>query len=101
MMTIRLGPSGRVPVLARIIHYAACILGTGLVLLFLALAIGEGAPPIDTGSVALLVMLIGLMLAWWNGLLSGVVSLVGIGRFYLWNFAEAGRSLRIFPLCFG
>ena len=69
--------SGRVPVTGRILHWAACLLGTGLALLFLVFAIGEGPPPITMGSVALLVMLVGFLLACWNSLLGGVVSLGG------------------------
>ena len=94
--------SGRVPVIGRIMHWAACLLGTGLVLLFLAFAIGEGPPPIDTGMLALLIMLAGFLLAWWHGLVGGIISLVGIGCFYIWNFAEGGRFPAgwVFPLCF-
>ena len=102
MQTTHLGRTGRVSVLARIIHYAACVLATGLVLLFLAFAIGEGPPPIGVGSAALLVMLVGFLLTWHHGLLGGVVSLMGISFFYMWNFADVGRFPGgwVFPLCF-
>jgi hypothetical protein len=102
MWTKMLDQSGREPFWAWIIHWIACLLGTGLTLLLLAFAVGEGPPPTNAGSAALLIMLVGFLFAWWHGMIGGVISLVGISCFYMWNLAEAGKfpGGLVFPLCF-
>jgi hypothetical protein len=87
---------------AQIAHWAACLFGAGLVLLFAVFWIGQGPPPVSLGSTALVVMLIGFLIGWWNDLVGGLVSLAGIGGFYVWNYAEAGGFPGgwVFPMCF-
>jgi hypothetical protein len=90
------------PAMAQVFHWAGCLLGSALVLLFVVFAVGEGPPPISAGTAALMVMFVGFLLAWWNDLWGGVVSLFGIAAFYAWNFATAGNFPGgwVFPLCF-
>lgn len=85
-----------------ILKWNGRILGTGLVLLFLLFFVGEGPPPMDIEFVALATMLAGFVLAWWNGLYGGLLSLLGIAAFYALNYAAAGRFPGgwVFPLCF-
>jgi hypothetical protein len=47
-------------------------------------------------------MLVGFVLVWWRDLAGGVISLFGIGAFYLLNYLEAERFPGgwVFPLCF-
>jgi hypothetical protein len=80
-------------VLARLFHGTGCLLGTAGVLLFTVFAIGEGLPPIaDTnGSFAAPgVMLAGFLLAWWNDLVGGGMSLVGVAWFEALEIASNG-----------
>lgn len=90
------------PTAAKVFHWAGCIAGTGLVLLFAGFIVGEGPPPLNVGWIALSIMLVGFLLGWWNDLAGGLVSLLGISTFYLWNFAQAGGfpGGPVFPLCF-
>lgn len=87
---------------ARVASWAGCLLGTGLLLLFALFVIGEGPPPMNVGAAALAVMLLGFLLAWWHDLLGAIVSILGIGCFYAWNFSEVGQFPGgfVFPLCF-
>ena len=87
---------------SRIAHLIGCVLGTVLLLLYVTFAIGGGPPPLSVGSVALAIMFAGFILAWWHGALGGALSLVGIGGFYAWNFANAGAFPGgwVLPLCF-
>lgn len=84
------------------LHWVGCIAGTLLVFFFVAFAVGMGLPPLNVGSVALVVMIGGFLLAWRHDWLGGVLSLLGIGSFYVWNFTAAGNlpSGWVFPLCF-
>ena len=86
----------------RIVHLTGCVLGTVLILLYTAFAIGAGPPPLNAGTVALIVLAGGFVLAWWSDVLGGLLSLVGIAGFYAWNLADAGRFPGgwVFPLCF-
>ena len=87
---------------SRHLHLLGCLLGTAIVVLFIAFALGAGPPPFGTGSAALLAMLAGFLLAWWHGVFGGIVSLAGIVAFYAWNFAASGNFPGgwVFPLCF-
>lgn len=90
---------------ARLARAAACMLGTALIVLFVVTAIGEGPPPellVDPQMVSLVVMLFGFAVAWWNGLLGGMISLLGIGSFYVLNYSYYSvlPSGWVFPLCF-
>ena len=86
----------------RVVHWAGCLLGTALLLLFAAFAIGEGPPPLNWQAASLAVMLVGFLLAWWRDLVGGVVSLAGIAAFYGLEFAASGHAPGgwLFPLCF-
>lgn len=90
------------PASARVLHWAGCIVGTGLVLLFSVFFFGEGPPPLNFGTAALVVMLAGFVLGWWNDLAGGLVALLGISLFFLWNYSQSGRfpGGPVFPLCF-
>jgi hypothetical protein len=97
--------SESIPVVARFVHWVAGLLGTAIVLVFVVFAIGEGAPAVlllRPQTWALLVMLVGFVLVWWRDLAGGVISLFGIGAFYLLNYLEAERFPGgwVFPLCF-
>ena len=87
---------------SRIVHLIGCVLGTVLLLLYVTLAVGAGPPPLSLGSVALTIMFAGFIVAWWRDVVGGVLSLVGIGSFYAWNFADAGilPGGWVFPLGF-
>jgi hypothetical protein len=87
---------------SRIVHLIGCVLGTVLLLLYVALAVGAGPPPLSLGSVALTLMFVGFIVAWWRDVVGGVLSLVGIGSFYAWNLADAGTLPAgwVLPLCF-
>lgn len=87
---------------SRIAHLIGCVLGTALLVLYFTFAVGAGPPPLSLGSAALSIMLAGFIIAWWDDVLGGVLSLVGIGGFYAWNFATVGAFPGgwVFPLCF-
>jgi hypothetical protein len=87
---------------SRVLHWTGCILGTLLVLLCLAFAIGVGWPPFNIGVALLVATGIGFLLSWWHGLTGGVLSLLAIASFYVWNFTQSGTfpSGWVFPLCF-
>jgi hypothetical protein len=87
---------------SRYLRLLGCLLGTALIVLFVAFALGAGPPPFGTGLAALLTMLTGFLLAWWYGVYGGIMSLVGIAAFYVWNFAASGHFPGgwVFPLCF-
>jgi hypothetical protein len=87
---------------SRYLHLLGCLLGTALIVLFVAFALGAGPPPFGTGSAALLAMLTGFLLAWWYGVYGGIVSLIGIAAFYVWNFAASGHFPGgwVYSLCF-
>jgi hypothetical protein len=94
-----------IPVVTRAMHWVAGVLGTAIVLLFLAFAIGERAPVsllLRPQTLALLIMVAGFIVVWWHDLVGGVISLFGIGAFYLLNYLEAERFPAgwVFPLCF-
>jgi hypothetical protein len=97
--------SANIPVVVRTMQWVAGVLGTAIVLLFVVFAIGERAPAVlllRPQTWALLVMLTGFILLWWNGLAGGVISLCGITAFYLLNYLEDGGFPGgwVFPLCF-
>ena len=97
--------SNSVPVSARVAHWAGCLLGTAVVLLFVVFAVGEGPPPLgamNASFAAVAIMLVGFLLAWWHDLAGGVVSLAGIAAFYALEFAANGHAPSgwFFPLCF-
>lgn len=86
-------------------HWAACLLSAALFGLFMVMAIGEGPPLrllVDPQLISLLVMLAGFAIGWRNNLVGGVVSLAGIGTFYLLNYSTFGQFPGgwVFPLCF-
>ena len=89
-------------VIIQIARWTARALGVGLFLLFAAFVVGEGFPPLNWLTVALLVAMSGFVLAWFHDLLAGMVILVGIGAFYLINFSQYGRfpGGPVFPLLF-
>ena len=89
----------------RVTHWAECIAGTALIVLFAVFAIGLGLPPLggmNASFLAIAVMLIGFALTWWHDLAGAVVSLVGISAFYALEFAANGHAPSgwLFPLCF-
>jgi len=89
----------------RVTHWAECIAGTALIVLFAVFAIGLGLPPLggmNASFLAIAVMLIGFALTWWHDLAGAIVSLVGIGAFYALEFAASGHAPSgwLFPLCF-
>ncbi len=88
--------------LPRFVHWIGCFLGTALALLFTTFTIAEGPPPLSDGSIALTVTAIGFLLSWWRDLLGGLMSMAGIGGFYLWHLTETGNFPGgwVFPLCF-
>jgi hypothetical protein len=93
------------PQTARVAHWAGCLLGTAIVLLFVVFAIDQGLPAfgaMNSSFVAIAVMLAGFLLAWWRDLPGGIVSLLGIGAFYALEFAANGHAPGgwAFPLCF-
>jgi hypothetical protein len=82
------------PGLAQVLHAVGCLLGTAGLLSFIVFAIGVGLPPLaamNLSFVALAVMLIGFLLAWWNDLIGGVVSLAGITCFQILEIDANGR----------
>jgi hypothetical protein len=93
------------PQAAQAAHWAGCLLGTAIILLFVVFAIGQGLPAfgaMNASFAAIIVMLAGFLLAWWRDLPGGIVSLLGIGTFYALEFAANGHAPggRTFPLCF-
>jgi hypothetical protein len=89
----------------RVTHWAGCIAGATLIVLFAAFAVGLGLPPLgnmNASFIAIAVMLIGFALTWWRDLAGAVVSLVGISAFYALEFAANGHAPGgwLFPLCF-
>lgn len=92
------------PMASQIVEWIGRLLGTGLVALFVIFALGpnEEPPPLNVGTASLGVMLVGFLLAWWRGVAGGLVSLLGIGAFYIWNFSRTGMLAGgpVFPLCF-
>jgi hypothetical protein len=97
--------SASIPVVTRAMHWVAGVLGTAIVLLFVVFAIGEGPPAallLSPLTWSLLVMVAGFTVVWWHDLAGGVISLFGIGAFYLLNYLEVDRfpGGPVFPLCF-
>jgi hypothetical protein len=89
-----IGISKPVSVPARVVHWAGCLLGTAVVLLYIAFAIGEGLPPLgamNASFAAVGVMLLGFLLAWWHDLVGGVVSLLGLACFQALEIAANGH----------
>ena len=102
MSTVISKPTSR---LARVAHWAGCLLGTALIILFIVLTVGGGLPPlgaINASFAAVAIMFVGFFLAWWHDLAGGVVSLAGIAAFYAVEFAANGHAPGgwVFPLCF-
>jgi len=82
------------PALAQGFHWVGCLLGTAAMLLFVVFAIGQGLPPfaaMNASFAALAVMLFGFLLAWWNDLIGGIVSLAGIICFEALEIATNGH----------
>jgi hypothetical protein len=80
--------------LTQILHAVGCLLGTAGILSFIVFTIGVGLPPLaamNFSFVALAIMLIGFLLAWWNDLIGGVVSLAGITSFQILEIVANGR----------
>jgi hypothetical protein len=79
-----------------ILRWIARLSSLALVTLFVAIAIGEGPPPlwplsIHTLLFCLLVLcLAGLLVAWRWELVGGLIALAGIVGFYLVHFANTG-----------
>jgi hypothetical protein len=71
-------------------HWTGCLFGAALLLIFVAFAIGAGPPPANFGSAALIIMCAGFLVAFRHDLLGGVMSLIGVVAFYLWNLAGTG-----------
>jgi hypothetical protein len=97
--------SESIPVMARVVHWVAGLSGTAIVLVFVVFAIGEGAPAVlllRPQTWALLVMVAGFILVWRRVLAGGIISLFGIGAFYLLNYLDVERfpGGPVFPLCF-
>ena len=89
----------------RATRWTGCITGTALILLFVVFALGLGLPPLgnlNASFLAIGVMLVGFALMWWHDLAGGILSLVGIGLFYVLEFAANGHAPGgwVFPLCF-
>jgi hypothetical protein len=86
----------------RIVHLTGCVLGTVLIALSVVFAIGAGPPPLNAGMIALIIVAGGFVLAWRSDVLGGLISLVGIASFYVWNLAGTGDFPGgwVFPLCF-
>lgn len=89
----------------RVTHWAECIAGTALIVLFAVFAVGLGLPPLgnmNASFLAIAVMLIGFALTWWRDLAGAIVSLVGISAFYALELASNGHAPGgwLFPLCF-
>jgi hypothetical protein len=88
----------------RVVHWTGCLLGTALVLMFAMFAFGghEAPPPLNLQMASLALALFGYLLGWWNDLVGGIVSLVGMVGFYALNYAAAGNFPGgwVFPLCF-
>lgn len=89
---------------SRIAHWLGCLLGTSIVLMFVVFAFGghEEPPPLSGPMVALGMMLIGYLLAWWSDWLGSFVSLAGFAAFYATCYALSGKvpGGPVFPLCF-
>ena len=89
---------------AQTAHWLGCLLGTGLVLLFVAFAFGghEEPPPANPATIALGVMLFGYLLAWWSDWVGGFVSLSAFAGFYAWSYFNSGVLIGgpVFPLCY-
>ena len=99
------GTSNSEPFAIRAAHWAGCIVGTALILLFVVFALGLGVPPLgemNAGFIALALMLTGFALMWWHDLAGAVLSLLGIGLFYGLEFVANGHAPGgwVFPLCF-
>ena len=78
----------------RVVHWAACLLGTAVVLMFVAFAIGEGPQPLaamNASFAAVGVMLLGFLLMWWKDWLGGVIGLAGLGWFQAIEIAANGH----------
>ncbi len=76
---------------AFILHWAACCLGTSIVVLFAALKFTQSLPfpSIDASFFAVGSLLAGFLLMWWNDWLGAAISLVGLVWF---QFAEITRN---------
>ena len=97
--------SNSVPAIARVAHWAGCLLGTAVVFLFVMFAVGEGLPPLgamNANFAAVGLMFVGFFMMWWRDWLGGVVSLAGIAAFYALEIAANGHAPGgwVFPLCF-
>jgi hypothetical protein len=79
---------------ARVVKWAACLLGTAVVLMFVVFAIGEGPPPwaaMNASFAAVGVMLVGYLVLWWKDWLGGVIGLAGLGWFQAIEIAANGQ----------
>jgi len=79
---------------ARVVQWAACLLGTAVVLMFVVFAIGEGPPPwaaMNASFAAVGVMLVGYLVMWWKDWLGGVIGLAGLGWFQAIEIAANGH----------
>jgi hypothetical protein len=83
-----------------LLHWAARILGGGLLALYLALMLGEGAPPVRAQTAAMYTALLGIALAWHYEAAGGIVTLAGAAWFYAMEHASTGRwpGGWVFPL---
>lgn len=81
-------------------HWAARIIGVGLLALYLVFILGEGAPPVRAQTAAMYTALLGIALAWHYEAAGGILTLAGAAWFYGLNHASSGRwpGGWVFPL---
>jgi hypothetical protein len=81
------------PLSSRVLHWLGCLLGTAVVAMFLVFAFGghEAPPPLNPQTVSLALMLVGFLVAWWNDLAGGLISLLGLGCFHGVEIAAKGQ----------
>jgi hypothetical protein len=80
---------------AKLIRWIARLLSVGLAALFVALVVGEGAPPLWPLSVYMLLFALltichaGLLIAWRWELAGALMALLGMAGFYVVDFANS------------
>jgi hypothetical protein len=78
----------RLSTLAVWTHILARGLGAAILILFLVMGIAQATPALyfEPQTWALLIVMSGFLVVWWNDLIGGSLSLVGLGLFYGLNF---------------
>jgi hypothetical protein len=96
--------SNRLSTLAVWTHILARAIGAAILILFLVMGIAQVTPALflEPQSWALFIVVCGFLVVWWNDLIGGSLSLVGLALFYGLNFIQSSQlpSGWVLPLCF-